>query len=115
MPLYGRLPGDLTESRYHVAMTKTRSLGRLDGKIADTEPWYESGSINLNDQTVWVKATFRNDRAGESVVQALTDGISEGGLLVRHRIPASAFTPDRYNADEAMAAVMRKFMGKDTP
>ena len=94
-------------------MAELRSLWPLDWEVADTEPWYKSGSIDLNGETVWVEAIFRNDRLGELVVQVLPARISEGGLLVRHRIPANAFAPDDHEPDDVMAAVMRKLMGRD--
>jgi hypothetical protein len=95
------------------AMPEIHSLWPLDWDVADTEPWYKSGSIELDGETRWVEAIFRNDRKGQVVVQVLPMRISLGGLLVRHVIPAEEFQPDEHEPDGLMAALMRHLMGRD--
>jgi len=96
------------------AMPQIHGLWPIDWDVADTVPWYKSGTIELEGVTRQVEAIFRNDRAGLVVVQILPMRISQGGLIVRHVVPASEFKPDVYfPADEVMAAVMRRLMGKD--
>ncbi len=95
-------------------MTPIPSLWPIDWNIEDTEPWYKSGTIELNAETRQVEAIFRNDRERLVVVQILPMRISQGGLIVRHVIPADEFKPDSdFPADEVMAGVMRRLMGKD--
>jgi hypothetical protein len=75
------------------AMPEIHSLWPLDWDVADTEPWYKSGSIELDGETRWVEAIFRNDRKGQVVVQVLPMRISLGGLLVRHVIQPRNSSP----------------------
>lgn len=94
-------------------MTEIHSPWPLDWDVADTEPWYKSGSVELDGETRWVEAIFRNDRKRQVVVQVLPMRISLGGLLVRHVIPTDEFQPDEHKPDELMVALMRHLMGKD--
>ena len=60
------------------AMTEIHSLWPVDWDVGDTEPWYKSGSVELDGETRWVEAIFRNERKGQVVVQVLPMRISLG-------------------------------------